>query len=140
MKKMIPIFIFIAAAAFFIIGCKKDKANNNEEGGTYQLKNDSCTPVIKAKNFKICCDSIFESRCPANAICVWQGYAGAKFSLHQNGQVIPFTLSTLTNRSIINLPNDTVINQIKIILKDITPYPGIPSNTTTQQAVINVTE
>jgi hypothetical protein len=64
------------------------------------------------ESIEFCFDQLLEdSRCPINAVCVWQGVAKAKFSLKINGETKTFELSTL------NMPpyyrTDTTLNGYK---------------------------
>lgn len=88
--------------------------------------------VIKFKNcgnkffgsqtVTLCLDSILQdSRCPANAVCVWQGTAIAKFSFINNNTTYPITLSTL---KFSNYSPDTVLSGYKIKFINLSPYPG----------------
>ena len=112
MKRAALFFILIIASTIGIIGCKKESLNE----ATYTIKVNECTPSA-GENFTVCFDSLItDSRCPIDAICVWEGFALAKFSLHQNGNVIPFSLAT---RAFQQYHQDTTINQIKISLQNI---------------------
>jgi len=59
-----------------------------------------------------------ESRCPINAICVWEGDADVRLS-HRVGQG-PDVLFTLR---VTRAPRDTVIGVTRIVLDSLTPYP-----------------
>lgn len=112
MKKAALFFKLIIAATIGIISCKKESVNK----ATYTIKVNECTPAA-GENFIVCFDSLItDSRCPIDAICVWEGFALAKFSLHQNGNVIPFSLAT---RAFHQYHQYTTINQIKISLQNI---------------------
>lgn len=82
---------------------------------------------IAGDKLKICFDKVIEdSRCPADAICVWQGAAVAEFSLTKNHETASFRLST------INMPpnyiKDTILMGYKIEFINMSPYPGtVPS-------------
>jgi len=112
MKKAALFFTLIMATTIGIISCKKESVNE----ATYTIKVNECTTAA-GENFTVCFDSLItDSRCPINAICVWEGFALAKFSLHQNGNIIPFSLAT---RAFQQYHQDTTINQIKISLQNI---------------------
>ena len=63
-----------------------------------------------------------DSRCPANAVCIWQGAGTATFSFTKNGDTHIFNLSTITMKP--NYTKDTVIAGYKIEFIDLSPYPG----------------
>ena len=112
MKNTALFFTLIMAATIGIISCKKESVND----GKYTIKVNECTTAA-GENFTVCFDSLItDSRCPIDAICVWEGFALAKFSLHQNGNVIPFSLATRTFHQYLQ---DTTINQVKIYLQNI---------------------
>ncbi len=116
MKKAISFFTILIFATLFICSCKKQTATIN---GTYNIKLGAW--VSLNKNVSICFDSLItDSRCPANAFCLWGGVAVAKFSYRQNNTVMPFTLATVPFNTFLT---DTTINQIKILFQDITPRP-----------------
>jgi hypothetical protein len=112
-KLLLPLFIIVAAAA-----C--DKSVPVREGA---VPLGGCiTKALPKGQIKICYDSLVnDSRCPANATCVWQGAAIGKFSFYVNSSKHTLTLSTFKfgpyNR-------DTVVGNYKIELLDIDPYPG----------------
>jgi hypothetical protein len=115
MKKAIYFFILATTATLFILSCKKQAVNN----ATYNLKLKECSAA--GKGFIICFDSLItDSRCPSEVVCVWGGVAAGKFSFKQNGNVVNFNLATA---NILNFHTDTVINQVKISLQNILPYP-----------------
>jgi hypothetical protein len=80
---------------------------------------------IGGDTIRLCFDSLIsDSRCPANAICVWAGSALAKFSLTKNGESTSFNLATLKYGS---YNKDTVIMGYKIEFVNLSPYPGTVS-------------
>ena len=59
-----------------------------------------------------------DSRCPANAICVWQGDAALLMSVAiGRGPTVPFTLHTDL------APRDTTVAWFRIALTSLDPYP-----------------
>jgi hypothetical protein len=68
----------------------------------------------------ICLDSLIsDSRCPANAVCFWEGNATVKLNYnHDNSNHI---LNLNTN---LQFRNDTTIDRFNIRLLDVMPYPG----------------
>jgi hypothetical protein len=82
---------------------------------------------LSETNYKLCFDELIsDSRCPANAMCVWQGTAVAKFSLTKDHDTYSFILST------VDLPGtyhkDTTLFGYKIEFVNLLPYPGtVPS-------------
>jgi len=120
--------IFYIVPLVFVLlanSCSKDVKLKE---GTMQMGFHQCAEgKIAGDNLRFCFDSLIEdSRCPANAICVWQGAAVARFSFTNNQETSSFRLST------INMPpnyiKDTVVMGYKIEFINLTPYPGtVPS-------------
>jgi hypothetical protein len=83
---------------------------------------------IDGQTLQICFDALLsDSRCPINAVCVWQGEATVKLSLHANGTEKSFKLSTINNPP--TFRNDTTISGYKIKLVSVSPYPGSDPHT-----------
>lgn len=83
---------------------------------------------IDGQTLQICFDSLLsDSRCPINAVCVWEGEATVKLSLHANGTEKSFRLSTFNNPP--TFRNDTTISGYKIKLVSVSPFPGSDSHT-----------
>lgn len=62
-----------------------------------------------------------DSRCPIDAICVWEGDAEAKFRFSKNNSFEDFTLQT--SRNYFNA--DTLLFGYRIELVEVFPYPQI---------------
>ena len=56
-------------------------------------KNGSALPNSAAKQITTQYPDSSASRCPANATCVWEGEATAHFTLYEDGEATPFTLT-----------------------------------------------
>ena len=110
-----PALIIISLISF---NCTKELVTKRS---SVNFKN--CTSqTFKSETVTICFDSVLsDSRCPANAICVWRGTAIAKFSFTANGNVYPLTLATSAFNGV---PSDTVVTGYKIKFLDLSPYPG----------------
>ena len=130
MKLFLSILLFITLTAF-VNSCSK--SGNKFREGTIELKLSDCEKgSIAGDDLKLCFDKVLsDSRCPANAMCIWQGAATASFSFTKNGNTHRFSLSTLTLKP--NYTKDTVITGYKIEFINLSPYPGtvadpIPDN------------
>jgi hypothetical protein len=72
-----------------------------------------------------CFDSLLtDSRCPAGAVCFWQGTALIKISVHEAANTHSFVMS-LKGFPGLSYPGDTTINGYTIIFTDLKPYPAI---------------
>lgn len=96
--------------------------------GTIELKfNESASGNINGDHVKLSFDAIVsDSRCPANAMCIWQGAATASFTFTKNGNSNRFNLSTITMSP--HYTKDTVIAGYKIEFINLSPYPGTVPN------------
>ena len=103
--------------------CSKSGDKRLREG-TIELKlHESAEGSIKGDRVKIVFEVVVsDSRCPANAMCIWQGAATATFSFTKNGDSHRFNLSTINMEP--NYTKDTVIAGYKIEFIHLLPYPG----------------
>jgi hypothetical protein len=121
MKLFLSILLFITLTAF-VNSCSKSGGKFRE--GTIELKLSDCeNGSISADDLKLCFEAVVnDSRCPANAVCIWQGAAKATFSFTKNKDNHRFDLSTITMKP--NYTKDTVIAGYKIEFINLSPYPG----------------
>ena len=112
------------AIVVMVHSCSKKDVELKE--GTIEIAVKRCgSGAIGSDNIRLCFDSLVaDSRCPANAVCVWAGSALAKFSLTKNGESTSFNLATLKYGS---YNKDTVIVGYKIEFVNLSPYPGTVS-------------
>jgi hypothetical protein len=124
-KKDMRIILFSGLFLLLIIFNSCDKTI---EGKEYQFPfielNHCADTTINGQTVQICFDSLIsDSRCPANAECIWQGESTVKLSLHIAGVQQSFKLSTFNNPP--TFRNDTTISGYKIKLLSVSPYPGL---------------
>lgn len=118
-------FLIILSIATIALGNSCSKSNNQRlEEGMIELKlHESAEGRIDGNTVKLGFDAVVsDSRCPANAMCVWQGAATAAFSFSKNGATHRFNLSTLTMKP--HYTKDTVLAGYKIEFINLLPYPG----------------
>jgi len=122
MKLLLSILLFATLTAF-VNSCSKS-GNKFREGSTFELNFSNCeTGNIDGNDLKLCFDAVVsDSRCPANAVCIWEGAATATFSFTKNAHTHRFNLSTIT--MLPNYTKDTVIAGYKIEFINLSPYPG----------------
>ena len=111
--------------------------------GTIELKfNESAAGNINGDHVKLSFDAVVsDSRCPANAMCIWQGAATATFSFTKNNDAHRFNLSSITMKP--NYTKDTVIAGYKIEFINLLPYPGTvadPIPDTQRKAELKITK
>lgn len=118
-------FLIILSVATISLGnsCSKSGDKRLREG-TIELKlYESAEGTIKGDRVKLGFEAVVsDSRCPANAMCIWQGAATATFSFTKNGDSHRFNLSTITMEP--DYTKDTVIAGYKIEFTNLLPYPG----------------
>lgn len=117
---------FALIVTLLLLSCNKDDSTdlekiNLELGQNASLKNGECLD-IRQTPFEICLDSVWDSRCPEGANCIWAGNATAFFSLKAGSEKKNFLLHTHPNSS-----EDTVIDNLHFKLIDVTPYPQLNS-------------
>lgn len=90
----------------------------------FVVKLNQCNQVtVNNQSIRICYDSLIEdSRCPKNAVCVWQGVARVKLSATISGEQHSFHLSTVNMQP--DYRTDTVLSGYKFQLINVHPYPG----------------
>ena len=123
-RDMKTFLIFLAVATVSLGSSCSKSGNKRLTEGTIELKlHESAEGNLNGKFVKLGFDAVVsDSRCPANAICVWQGAATATFSLSKNGSNHRFNLSTITMEP--NYKKDTIIEGYKIEFMNLLPYPG----------------
>jgi hypothetical protein len=118
-------FLIILLIATIALGnsCSKS-ADKRLQEGTIELKlHESAEGRIEGDKVKLGFDAVVsDSRCPANAMCIWQGAATATFSFTKNGNTHRFNLATITMPP--TYTKDTVIAGYKIEFINLSPYPG----------------
>ena len=140
MKLFLSILLFTTLTAF-VNSCSKSSDKFRE--GIIELKFSDCEDGnISGDDLKLCFDAVVsDSRCPANAVCIWQGAATASFSFTKNGDTNRFNLSTITMKP--NYTKDTVIAGYKIEFVNLSPYPGTvadPIPDSQRKAELNITK
>ena len=110
-----------------LIGCSKNK---NKEFSSTLFLNDTVqiSPIETLYNYNenisFSLDSIInDSRCPSNVTCIWEGNAEVKFRFSLNNIETNFTLHTNGG---FNFNTDTIIDNYKIELINLYPYPEDP--------------
>ncbi len=119
------IYIALTTSTILIHSCSKSVNLKDETGG---LKLHECiNDIIAHDDIKLCFEPVIsDSRCPANAMCIWQGTALGKFTFTKNSQTHTLELSTLDMPPTYN--KDTVLMGYKIEFINLSPYPGTVPN------------
>ncbi|HUH75062.1 MAG TPA: hypothetical protein VLZ75_11745 [Chitinophagales bacterium] len=136
MKNILVILLTLLAYS-----CSKDINQPNYPNGLKVNQNivldyGKCLKTID-KEYEICFTSISDSRCPVNAICVWEGDAAVEFNLKSNTESHSFTLHSNEK-----FQQDTVINNLKIKLLNVSLNPDLnnPTNLGSYTVELNISE
>ena len=140
MRLFLSILLFTTLTAF-VNSCSK--SGNKFREGTIELKFSDCEKGnIAGDDLKLCFNAVVnDSRCPANAVCIWEGAATASFSFTKNGDTHRFNLSTITMKP--SYSKDTVIAGYKIEFINLSPYPGTvtgPISDSQRKAELKITK
>ena len=140
MKLFLSVLLFITLTDF-VNSCSKSV--NELREGTIELKFSDCEKGnIAGDDLKLCFNAVVnDSRCPANAVCIWEGAATASFSFTKNGDTHRFNLSTITMKP--SYSKDTVIAGYKIEFINLSPYPGTvtgPISDSQRKAELKITK
>ena len=132
MKLLKTILIIILPMVF--ISCSQDESESDDFAAlkfdkNSTLKINQCIDIAET-DYSLCFDAVSDSRCPADVVCVWEGNAAASFILKSATGNVPFTLNTFRN-----FTQDTIINNLKIELIGVLPYP-LHSKSTNQSEYV----
>jgi hypothetical protein len=112
--------------------CQKEFVPFNE---TIEL-NYKVTKTFDDSNLKICFDSVADSRCPTDVVCVWAGNAAVSFIFTDANKETRFVLNTYQG-----FRTDTLISGYRIKLVDVNPLPRLnpPNNPEDYKAEVLIT-
>lgn len=142
MKKILFFAFIVVISLQSCVKAAKPPLDLTTEKDSINIAVKECVTKTYLDNTTIqyCFDSlVHDSRCPANAVCIWQGVAIAKFSFTIYNTTHQFNLATL-NVAALSAKTDTTISGIKIHLQDILPYPATtsPINYNHYRAILKV--
>lgn len=115
-------YISIIVLLLMFSSCNKETQNGENKSlvlkQKLELKVNEC---VSNNTISMCVDSVSsDSRCPMDVVCIWQGNAAVSVSFTLNETVHHLTLNTGNTNS---YPSDTTIQQFKISLTELAPYP-----------------
>lgn len=115
--------VLIVSITTMAHSCSKNGDKRLAEGALELKLHESASGYLNGDKVKLVFETVVsDSRCPANAICVWQGAATATFSFTKNNVIHRFNLSTITMEP--NYKKDTTIAGYKLEFVHLLPYPG----------------
>lgn len=104
------------------VACRKAINTTSNTGNPATVKLGECVNVLRSnETIKLCLDSLNDSRCPINVECIWAGVAIVKLKV-TGTSLHAFRMSTNGGRYF--PPNDTLIENHRIQLNKVLPYPG----------------
>lgn len=110
--------------AILLFSCSKQ---NDSYNPAILYLNDCNEYINSSENVQLCFNSVVnDSRCPDNAMCIWQGNAVANFAFKKDNVTYPITLSTLAMPP--HFIKDTIVAGYKIEFINLFPYPKMHSN------------
>jgi hypothetical protein len=123
MKKIL--FVFLAVCMIVLSACTKEGGENTFaygelfelDFGTFKTSDDGLV--------KLSFDTIEDSRCPLNVICVWEGQAEVTFKVTFSDEE-PADLKLINRVGYPELGIDTLGNYI-FTLEEVLPYPEEPN-------------
>lgn len=120
------LFFGLVVMFSLLISCDKPVEETQYHFPVVQL-NHCADTAVNGQTIQFCFDSVYDSRCPANMECIWQGEVTVKLSMQiGTNQKQFFKLSTLNHPPVFR--NDTTISGYKIKLVKVSPYPGDDTN------------
>jgi hypothetical protein len=122
------LFFFTTLSLLLLASCTKDSTCTVKLNQPFTMAYNQ-TACSETEQFAIKFDSVVtDCRCPANATCIWAGYAAIKLSYVRNNKQAAFYLSTLYSKT------DTVIDGYKFHLNQVNPYPADFSSPPAQES------
>lgn len=119
--------IILLSLLIFMQSCKK--AETPDFSGSIALKaNEMNVFALAGKTIQVTASEFYESRCPKNAMCVWEGYAAVKINFKdEKGEQNQLLCTGSCNIPTLNKEKTIELNGISytIRLEDITPYPDV---------------
>lgn len=136
MKSYLTILIIVIT----LFACEKrtNSIHLNTTTDSVNLPVGQCIEKSYEQNIRInyCFDSLLQdSRCPYQLVCVWGGFAKARFKVTINNQSHTIELYSPNTQ----FKSDTVLNGIHFAFENITPENGFPnSNYNDYRAILKV--
>jgi hypothetical protein len=123
-----------------LAACSKEKIM--EQTGSVQVT--SCKEFTTGKGtLTYCLDSvILDARCPANANCVWEGYAAARFIFTKNEEIKTVTMMPAPGVGVDKIyPTTVEVFGYEVRFVELSPYPGLePHNYLHYKATLSIRE
>lgn len=137
--------LIILLSILFLFSCS-DSINDNNTNNTYEFGTEITiqfgeTINVGDEELQFSFDSFFESRCPSDVICAWEGVGEATLSQIITGQTEEFSLS-IRGLCQEDCGEDKDIGGYNIKLLELNPYPSYANPVTEEDysAIITVTE
>jgi hypothetical protein len=125
-KSQLKTLITILAGVAVLFSCKREEAPIPQTQEVSVEQSQIKTITVNGSSYKLRLDSVKDSRCPLDAVCISQGHAIAFINMATStGVFYNFRLGTMPPLNPpANLPaNDTTIFGVNIKLLEVTPLP-----------------
>lgn len=126
MKKIVSLVMIVCT----FVACEKGSNSINLTTSTdsVNIAVGKCIEKYYEQKLRInyCFDSLLQdSRCPYQLVCIWGGFAKARFKITLNNQLHTVELYSPNTQ----FKNDTVLNGIRFAFENLTPENGFPNST-----------
>ncbi|MDO9373387.1 MAG: hypothetical protein Q7T76_03160 [Ferruginibacter sp.] len=132
--------IIFLAMIVLLAACSKEKMM--EQTGTVAVT--SCKEITTGKGtLTYCFDSVIvDARCPVNMVCVWQGYAAARFIFSKNDEIKTVTMMPAPGVGVDKIyPTTVEVFGYQVRFIDLSQYPGLePENYLKYNATLSISE
>lgn len=120
--KTIPFFALFAL--LFLMSCNKDDDQSVDINEAFELDY-RATKEFEDGNLSITFENLVEeSRCPADAICIWEGRAVVEIKVQEEEEVAMYILATSNSMN-----GDSLLtfqhNNYEVKLLGVWPFPGV---------------
>ena len=83
------------------------------------------TRTLEAANLEVRLDDVADSRCPINALCIWEGDGVASFSVKDLGTGQVQTVNLHINQGVGS--DSTTLAGLTVRMIELNPFPGTPN-------------
>lgn len=133
--------IFLFTAVILISSCDKE---NNEINGSFELEvNESINLTDNNTNLQLKPESIQDSRCPSDAVCIRAGSAIVKLRVTENsGTAVETELCIGECGPRFNHQDTSIVSirntRLSVILENVNTYPSTENSKVTKKALIKL--
>ena len=139
------VLMMMASVVLLAAGCADDRLEPGESpmGVDFTIPKGE-TGTVDGVNSKLSIkiENIYDSRCPATAICILEGNYGVELLISDVTQSTPVSLCNLFCGGGYKLYDTASFvlneNEYKVVLKDLQPYPGTRENDEPKEVTLEI--